>query len=55
MRQHRRPFFFDAGGRLAARFGIAATPTLVEQAGLQLRITEFPVEDRDAPNPELED
>ena len=48
-RRHRRPFFFDQGGRLAARFGIAATPALVEQAGSQLRITEIPVEDRDAP------
>jgi len=46
MRRHRRPFYFDTGGRLAARFGIAATPTLVEQAGSGLRITEFPVEDR---------
>ena len=44
MRRHRRPFFFDTGGRLAARFGIAATPSLVEQAGTQLRITEIPVE-----------
>ena len=48
-RRHRRPFFFDQGGRLAARFGIAATPALVEQAGSQLRISEFPVEDRDDP------
>ncbi len=63
MRQHRRPFFFDTGGRLAARFGIAGTPSLVEQAGTRLRISEFPVEDRDAPgsasgagpNPEQED
>jgi len=46
MRRHRRPFYFDTGGRLAARFGIAATPTLVEQTGSGLRITEFPVEDR---------
>ena len=45
MRQHRRPFFFDAGGRLAARFGITATPTLIEQDGAQLRIAEVPVED----------
>ena len=45
-RQHGRPFFFDQGGRLAARFGIAATPSLVEQAGSKLRITEIPVEDR---------
>ena len=63
MRRHRRAFFFDTGGRLAARFGIAATPSLVEQAGEQLRISEFPVEDRDdpgsvsgaGPNPEQED
>ena len=56
MRAHRRPFFFDTGGRLAARFGIASTPTLVEQAGTQLRITEFPVVDREpAPNREQED
>ena len=47
MRQYGRPFFFDQGGRLAARFGIAATPSLVEQAGSKLRITEIPVEDRD--------
>ena len=47
MRQHRRPFFFDQGGRLAARFGIAATPSLVAQAGTRLRITEVPVEDPD--------
>ena len=54
-RRHRRPFFFDQGGRLAARFGIAATPALVEQAGSQLRITEIPVEDRDASKPEREE
>jgi len=47
MRRHRRPFFFDTGGQLAARFGIAATPTLVEQDGVRLRITEVPVKDRD--------
>ena len=49
MRRHGRPFFFDQGGRLAARFGIAATPSLVEQAGTRLRITEIPVVDRDDP------
>ena len=47
MRQHRRPFFFDQGGRLAARFGLRFTPSLVEQAGSRLRITEVPVGDRD--------
>ena len=49
MRQHRRPFFFDTGGRLAARFGLRFTPALVEQAGPHMRITEIPVEDREAP------
>ncbi len=45
MRRHRRPFFFDNGGRLAARFGIAATPTLVERDGSRLRLTEIPIAD----------
>ena len=49
MRRHRRPFFFDLGGRLAARFGLSLTPALVAQAGAWLRITEIPVEDRAAP------
>ena len=44
-RRHGRPFFFDQGGRLAARFGIAATPTLVSRAGAHLRITEIPLDD----------
>ena len=44
MRAHRRPFFFDAAGRLAERFAIAATPTLVVQDGQTLRITEVPVQ-----------
>ncbi len=52
MRRHGRPFFFDQGGRLAERFQITATPSLVEQAGTQLRITEVPVEDRDDPGSE---
>ena len=51
-RKHRRPFFFDQGGVLASRFGIAATPSFVGQAGTLLRITEIPVEDRDCPGPE---
>ena len=49
-RRHGRPFFFDQGGRLAARFGLRFTPSLVEQAGTRLRITEIPVEDRPAPD-----
>ena len=44
MRRHRRPFFFDQGGRLAARIGIAATPSLVAQDGARLRITEIPLD-----------
>ena len=55
MRRHRRPFFFDAGGRLAERFAIAATPSLVEQAGTRLRITEIPVEDRESAIADEED
>ena len=51
-RTHRRPFFFDQGGVLAARFGIAATPSLVGQAGTLLQITEIPVDGRDGPGPE---
>ena len=42
-----RPFFFDQGGRLAARFGLARTPALVTQSGSKLRITEIPLEDRE--------
>ena len=51
MRRYRRPFFFDTGGRLAARFGLAATPSLVEQAGSRLRITEIPVADGPGEDP----
>ena len=47
MRRHRRPFFFDAGGRLAERFAIVATPTLIAQDGQALRITEFPIGQKD--------
>ncbi len=55
MRRHRRPVFFDTGGRIAARFGIAATPTLIEQDGVRLRLTEIPVEERDPARTEEED
>lgn len=47
-RRHGRPFYFDQGGRLAARFGLAATPVMVEQAGLRLRLTEVPIPDHGA-------
>ena len=43
-RRYGRPFFFDQGGRLAARLGLRLTPSLVTQAGSRLRITEIPVE-----------
>ena len=46
-RAHGRPFFLDQGGRLAARFGLSATPSLVERDGALLRIVEIPLEDRD--------
>ena len=55
MRRHGRPFFFDTGGALAAHFGIAATPSLIEQAGTRLRITEIPVVDRESTNAKEED
>lgn len=45
-RRHARPFYFDQGGRLAARFGLGATPVLIEQDGRQLRLTEVPLPDR---------
>ena len=45
-RRHGRSFFFDQGGRLADRFGLAATPVVIEQDGQQLRVTEVPVRDR---------
>ena len=54
-RAHGRPFFFDQGGRLAARFGLRFTPSLVERDGSKLRITEIPVEDRDPSKPQRED
>ena len=63
MREHRRPFYFDQGGRLAARLGLRLTPSLVAQAGARLRITEIPVEslprtgsgDQESVEPEEED
>ncbi len=55
MRRHGRPFYFDTGGRLAARFGLRFTPALVEQDGTRLRITEVPVDDRDPSNPQQEE
>ena len=51
MRRHGRPFYFDLGGRLAARFAIRATPTVLSQrdapadGGTRLALTEIPVRD----------
>jgi len=45
MRRHGRPFFLDAGGRLAERFGIARTPTLMTRDGAHLLLTEIPLDD----------
>ena len=50
--EQRLRLFFDTGGALAARFGIAATPALVAQDGTRLRITEIPVENRESPEEE---
>ena len=44
-RRHGRPFFFDQGGRLTDRLGIAATPSLVTREGAGLRIDEIALED----------
>ena len=44
-RRHGRAFHFDQGGRLADRFGLAATPAVIEQDGLHLRLTEIPLRD----------
>ncbi len=49
MRAHERRFFFDQNGRLSKRFGLRATPSLVEVVGSMLRITEVPL--RDEANP----
>ena len=46
-RRHARPFFFDQGGRLARRLGLAFTPSLVRRDGAHLRIAEVPLDDRD--------
>ena len=52
MRAHGRAFFFDQGGRLARRFGLLATPSVVSAKGDFLRITEVPLEDEGNPGNE---
>ncbi len=44
-RTHGRPFFFDQGGTLTARFDLQATPSLIGREGTHLRITEIPLDD----------
>ena len=44
-RAHGRAFYFDQAGTLAERFGLSATPSRLNQEGLKLRITEFPLVD----------
>ena len=50
MRRHGRAFYFDAGGRLAERFAVQATPTLLVRDGAYLLLTEVPVDDRTQPD-----
>ena len=47
-RIHGRPFFFDQGGRIAARLGLRVTPSLATRDGARLRIEEIPVGDRES-------
>ena len=45
MRRYGGPFYFDMGGRLAARLDIRATPTRAVREGGLLRLDETPVAD----------
>ena len=45
MRRHGRTFYFDIGGRLAARFAVRATPTRAVRDGNFLLLEETPVAD----------
>lgn len=40
MRRHKVPLYFDQGGSLSARFGLAHVPTVVAREGAALRISE---------------
>lgn len=46
MKARQRRFYFDQGGKLVSKFGIAHTPAVVEQDGRVLRVTEVPVAER---------
>ncbi len=56
MRRHGRPFYFDLGGRLAERFAIRATPTVLSRrdapahGGTRLALIEIPVRDSSETN-----
>jgi conjugal transfer pilus assembly protein TraW len=43
MKPHQRRFYFDQGGKLTARFGIAHVPAVVSQAGDALQVIEIPL------------
>ena len=42
-REWKRPVYFDQGGRMVQRFGIAAVPARVTQVGRVLLVQEFPL------------
>jgi conjugal transfer pilus assembly protein TraW len=43
MTKRQRRFYFDQAGSLTTKFGITRVPSVVEQAGKSMRITEQPV------------
>ncbi len=43
MKTHSRRFYFDQGGSLTGKFGIRATPALVQREGDALRVSEIVV------------
>ena len=54
-RVHGRPFFFDQGGRLSARFSLGATPSLITRDGNRLRITEIALDAVDGNGGDISD
>ncbi len=43
MKPYQRRFYFDQGGTLTAKFGIAHTPAVVTGAGENLKVSEIPI------------
>lgn len=43
MKPYQRRFYFDQGGTLTSKFGIAHTPAVVVGAGENLKVTEIPI------------